>query len=206
VLEAFRHNEGRPTGQPSVTLVGGFAGSGKSESARFLSAVTGWPILDKDTLTRGLAEQLLIAHGADVNDRHSELYLTKVRPYEYRCMMDAALENLACGLSSVLTAPFVKEFTDESWLQRTANRFATHNAKLTVVWVKCNIESMRDHIEFRGAARDAWKIANWDDYLSSINPDFEPTWPHYTVDNRLNAAVAMADQAREIALRVRNGV
>jgi len=189
-------------GPLSMTLVGGFAGSGKSEFARFLSAVTGWTILDKDILTRALVEQLLISLDGDPNDRQTELYQTRVRPHEYRCLLDQALENLACGISVILTAPFLREYTDGAWLRRVQNRCAAHGASLTVVWVKCDVESMSDYLHFRGASRDAWKLANWDEYLAMIDPDFEPTFPHCVVDNGLNAAVALAEQAREIAMRV----
>lgn len=203
VLDAYQQTR-RASNRLSLTLVGGFAGSGKSEFARFLSAVTGWTILDKDTLTRALVEQLLLAHGGDINDRHTPLYQEKVRPYEYRCLLDAAMENLKAGVSTVLTAPFLKEFADEAWLRRVQNRCAALQAAFTVVWVKCDVESMYDYISFRGAARDTWKLNNWDEYLATIDPDFEPQFPHYTVDNRLNAAVALADQAREIAMRMQS--
>ena len=42
-----------------LILVGGYAGSGKSEFGSFLSNITGWTLLDKDLLTRPLAEGLL---------------------------------------------------------------------------------------------------------------------------------------------------
>ena len=192
----------RHTDALSVTLVGGYAGSGKSEFARFLSAVTGWTILDKDTLTRALVEQLLLAHGGDPNDRQTQLYLEKVRPYEYRCMLDAAMENLKAGVSTVLTAPFLKELTDPNWVVRFKNRCKTYNASFFVVWVRSDVESMYDYISYRGAARDAWKLAHWDEYAASINPALRPDFPHYLVDNSLNAAVALADQATEISLRM----
>lgn len=206
VLTAYKHHERAETQTLSVTFVGGFAGSGKSEFSRFLGAATRWAILDKDTLTRPLVEQLLLSLGSDVNDRHSDIYRTKVRPFEYRCLLDAAEENLACGISTVVAAPFLREFDDTSWIQRVSNRMRRHNASISAIWVKCDVQSMYDYIAHRGAARDAWKLSNWEDYLASIDPDFEPPFPHYTVDNRLNAAVALADQAREIALRVKNEI
>lgn len=206
VLEAYQRHENVETQPLSITFVGGFAGSGKSEFARFLSAVTGWAILDKDTLTRPLVEQLLLSFGSDVNDRHTQTYHTKVRAFEYRCLMNTAEENLACRISTVLTAPFLREFEDASWMERVSNRCARHNASMTVVWVKCDIQSMYDYLAYRGAARDAWKLGNWEEYLTAIDPDFEPPFPHYTVDNRLNSAVALADQARELALRMKNDI
>lgn len=202
VLNAYQQQENGMHRSISVVLVGGFAGSGKSEFARFLSSVTGWTILDKDTITRALVERLLLAYSEDVNDRHSAFYQEHVRPFEYRCLMDAMIENLRCGVSAVVTAPFVREFTDIEWLVRVRNRCAAYRARLSIVWMKCDEESMHDYIAFRGAARDTWKVNNWRDYLDTIDPDFDPPFEHYTVDNRLNAAVALADQAREIAARV----
>jgi predicted kinase/transcriptional regulator with XRE-family HTH domain len=204
VLTAYQRHERTETQTLSITFVGGFAGSGKSEFSRFLGTTTGWAVLDKDTITRPLVEQLLLSLGCDIHDRHSEVYRTKVRPFEYRCLLDAAEENLSCGISTVVAAPFLREFDDTSWMQRVSNRMRRHNVSMSAVWVKCDVQSMYDYIAHRGAARDAWKLSNWEEYLTSIDPDFEPSFPHYTVDNRLNAAVALADQAREIALRVRN--
>jgi len=201
VLDAYQQQ--RSTAEaPCIVLVGGFAGSGKSEFARFLSSVTGWAILDKDTITRALVERLLLACGGDVNDRHSTLYMEHVRPFEYRCLMDAMTENLRCGVSTVVTGPFVREFADMQWMMRVRNRCAAYRARLSVVWMNCDEESMHDYIAFRGAARDSWKLNNWPDYIDTIDLEFAPPFDHHSVDNRLNAAVALADQAREIAARV----
>jgi predicted kinase/transcriptional regulator with XRE-family HTH domain len=199
ILDAHEHQHAGPK---SLTLVGGYAGSGKSEFARFLSALTGWCVLDKDVLTRPLVEELLTAHGLDANDRHSPTYRTLVRPFEYRGLMDAGDLNLRSGISTVVTAPFIAEFADPDWLTRLANRCTGLGATLVVIWVQCDEESMRDYMRFRSAARDAWKLANWSEYMETVNPAFEPAVPHYTVDNRLNAAVALADQARGIARAV----
>ena len=172
VLNAYQQQRGT-TGPLCVVLVGGFAGSGKSEFARFLSSVTGWTILDKDTVTRALTERLLLAHGKDPNDRHSAFYREQVRPFEYRCAIDAMTENLRCGVSTVVTAPFIQEFADAEWVERVRNRCAAYQARFSVVWMNCDVESMRDYIVFRSAARDGWKITNWQDYLDTIDPEFK---------------------------------
>ena len=116
--------------------------------------------------------------------------------------MDAMTENLRCGVSTVVTGPFVREFADMQWMMRVRNRCAAYRARLSVVWMNCDEESMHDYISFRGAARDGWKLNNWPDYIDTIDLEFAPPFDHYSVDNRLNAAVALADQAREIAARV----
>jgi predicted kinase len=174
VLNAYQQQR-RTSGPLCVVLVGGFAGSGKREFARFLSSVTGWTILDKHTITHVLAEHLLLAHGKDPNDRHSAFYIEQVRPLEYRCLIDAMTENLRCRVSTVVTAPFVRKFADVDWVERVRNRCAAYGARFSVVWLTCDEESMRDYIVFRGAARDSWKISNWQDYLDTIDPKFTPS-------------------------------
>ena len=179
-------------------LVGGFAGSGKSEFAKFLGSLTGWPILDKDSLTRPLVDQLLVALGGEANDRSSDLYREKIRPLEYRCLMEAAWDNLDCGISTILDAPFIAEFSQADWMQRFHNRCKSKRVSVAAIWVECDPDSMREYIEFRGAPRDMWKMEAWEEYLSTLNLEMRPQGPHFVVDNRLGAAIAAADQARDV--------
>lgn len=196
-----RRGAGLPRHRTTLTLVGGYAGSGKSEIARFLGMVTAWAVLDKDTLTGPMVEQLLRAHGADPDDRHSELYAGHVRPYEYRCLMDAAWDNLGCGVSVVLDAPFVGQFSNPEWMRGLTDRCAAERVTLHSVWVAADPASMREHIEFRGTPRDAWKLRNWDTYAAGLDPETRPVTPHFVVDNRHGTAVALADRAREALIR-----
>ncbi|MEY9876017.1 putative kinase/transcriptional regulator with XRE-family HTH domain [Streptacidiphilus sp. MAP12-33] len=199
VIDAWqRRTSGDVTSGPTVLLVGGFAGSGKSEYAKFLGGLTGWPILDKDSLTRPLVDQLLVALGGEANDRSSDLYREKVRPLEYRCLMEAAWDNLDCGISTILDAPFILEFSQSDWMQRFYNRCKSKRVAVASIWVECDPDSMREYIEFRGAARDVWKMEAWDEYLASLNLELRPQGPHFIVDNRLGAAIAAADQARDM--------
>ncbi|MEU5431245.1 AAA family ATPase [Streptomyces olivoreticuli] len=199
LLGAWRaHTEWSTNQSPSVVLVGGFAGSGKSEFAKFIGRLTGWPILDKDSLTRPLVDQLLVALGGEANDRSSDLYREKIRPLEYRCLMEAAWDNVDCGVSTILDAPFISEFSQSSWMQRFYNRCKSKRVSVATIWVECDPDSMREYIEFRGAARDIWKMEAWEEYLGSIDLEMRPQGPHFVVDNRLGAAIAMADQARDV--------
>ncbi|MFF4902863.1 AAA family ATPase [Streptomyces sp. NPDC001068] len=198
IIDAWkrRHTGGDPH-RPSLILVGGYAGSGKTELARFFVQLTGWPLLDKDPLTRPLVEKLLVALGADPNDRHTNVYRENVRPVEYDCLMQPAMANIKCGISTVLTAPFISEMTNADWMQRLANRCNALGVDVYPVWVRCDEESMREYITFRSAARDAWKLARWGEYVSTIDMDLRPAVPHLVVDNRLGTAVSLADQARQ---------
>lgn len=197
ILDAWkrRHTGGDPN-RPQVVLVGGFAGSGKTEFARFLTQLTGWPLLDKDPLTRPLVEQLLVALGGDANDRHTDLYRERVRPVEYDCLMQAAYANINCGISTVLTAPFIAEMTSAAWMSRLTNRCSALGVDVSPIWVQCDRDSMREYISFRSAARDAWKLQRWDEYMSTVDMDLRPAVPHLVVDNRMGTAISLADQAR----------
>jgi len=169
--------------RPRVLFVGGYAGSGKTELGRILARGTGWPMLDKDTLTRPILEAALEMIGLSPNDRESETYLTKMRPREYESLMAATNENVACGNSAIVTAPFVKEFRDQAWVDRVTATFGALGADVSFVWVYCDPDSMHGYIRHRGAARDGAKLADWDKYLSSIDLEFRPLGPHFVVDN-----------------------
>ncbi|TDC82502.1 GntR family transcriptional regulator [Micromonospora sp. KC606] len=183
--------------KPRVVLIGGYAGSGKTELGRILARATGWPMLDKDTLTRPIVEAALEILGQSPNDRESETYLKVVRPREYEALSSAAEENVQCGNSAIVTAPFIAEFQDAQWLNRTKARFADMGAAVSVVWVYCDPDTMNLYIRRRGAARDAAKLADWSGYLSRIDPDFRPLVEHVVVNN-CTSARPLQDQAEAL--------
>ncbi|MFE5595736.1 AAA family ATPase [Streptomyces sp. NPDC056549] len=195
---------GRTNGEairPALIMIGGYAGSGKTEISRFIAQLTGWPILDKDPLTRPLAEALLVALGSDPNDRHSDLYRENVRPLEYKCLMESAISNIQCGISTVLSAPFIKEMTDAACMRELADQVMPFGAEIFPVWVRCDQESMYEHITFRAAARDGWKLQQWDEYAATIDFELRPSVPHHVIDNRLGSMVGLLDRARQALAR-----
>jgi predicted kinase len=179
-------------------MVGGYAGSGKSEFSRFISQLTGWPVLDKDPITRPLVERLLVELGGDPNDRHSDVYREQVRPLEYQCLLETAYANIDCAISTVLTAPFVAEATDARWMRRLINRCEARGVTVVVVWIHCDLDTMHENISFRSAARDSWKLQNWETYSAGLDLDLRPVVPHLSVDNRLGAAISLTDQVRQV--------
>ncbi|MFJ7912616.1 AAA family ATPase [Kitasatospora sp. NPDC096204] len=197
IMDAWRrrHTGGDPH-KPTLVLVGGYAGSGKTELARFLSEISGWPLLDKDPMCRPLVESLLVALGSNRNDRHTETYRSKVRPLEYESLMAAVNANIDCGISSIVTAPLIAELSDEGWMRRLESRCEARGVTVAPVWVRCDVDSMRDYISYRSAARDTWKLDNWAEYVAGLNVELRPVVDHLVVDNRYGAAVAMADRAR----------
>ncbi|WP_245741006.1 AAA family ATPase [Nonomuraea maritima] len=202
VIDAWRCQPGPDNSQPVLTLVAGYAGSGKTKFSRFLCEITGWALLDKDTLTRPLVERLLVSLGGDPHDRHTELYLQDVRPLEYRCLMETAFDNLEAGTSTVVSAPFIAELADSDWVARLSDRCTSRGIDVVVAWVRCDVDSMRKHIELRGDARDTWKLQNWESYASTLNTETSPPTAHITIDNRLGAATYLTDQARDALNRI----
>lgn len=182
---------------PRVILIGGYPGSGKTELGRIIACQTGWAILDKDTTTRPVVEAALERLGHSPHDRESETYLTLIRPAEYEALMATLSENLQCGSNVVVTAPFIRELSDEAWCDRLAATVAAHNGTLQVVWVYCDAITMHTYIRRRGAARDDYKLANWDEYMSQLDFVFAPKAPHVRLDNSAGAR-PLQEQAKEL--------
>ena len=194
--EQAEHHETRLT-TPQVVMIGGYAGSGKSELGRILARETGWPMLDKDTLTRYVVEAALELQGLSRNDRESDVYLNTIRPGEYASLLEAMSENVQCGNSAIVTAPFIREFSNDGWLAKIQATCRNLGATLTIVWVYCDADTMHTYVRHRDAARDSTKLANWEQYLANIDVDFRPAVPHAVVDNSANGEL-LPDQARSL--------
>ncbi|MEU4673970.1 GntR family transcriptional regulator [Amycolatopsis sp. NPDC023774] len=186
---------------PVVLLIGGYAGSGKTQLGRIVASHTHWALLDKDSTTRAVVEAALQAIGQSPHTRESPEYRTIIRPAEYQALMTGVLENLECGTSVVATAPFVAELADEEWCEQARRDVEAHGGRLAVAWVRCDAETMHRYITYRGAARDAEKLADWKGYINSINLDYEPVVEHQIIDNN-GAKRSLEQQAEEMLARI----
>lgn len=191
----------RPT-RPQVVLVGGWPGSGKSEFARVLARSTGWALLDKDTIARPIIEPALEDLGSTFDDRESDIYLTRIRPREYEALNAVIHDNIECGNSCIGTAPYLREFNNRAWIENVVARLGADQADVTFVWVRCAIETMHLYLRRRGAARDSWKLANWDEYASGVDLSFRPEAPHVVIDNDPGSEPLQA-QARRLLNDIR---
>lgn len=188
--------------RPTVVLVGGYAGSGKTELGRIITRRTGWAILDKDSTTRPVVEAALTKLGLSPHDRESETYLDTIRPAEYEALLATMTENIECGASVVVTAPFIRELSDSAWCQRIAATVQESGGNLQVAWVRCDADSMLSYIRRRGAARDSAKLARWQEYLGSVDLNYEPALPHTIIDNN-QGAQPLQDQAAALIAKAR---
>ncbi|UMP02242.1 GntR family transcriptional regulator [Amycolatopsis sp. EV170708-02-1] len=186
-----------------VVFVGGFAGSGKTELGRVLARETGWAMLDKDTTTRSVVEVALEMQGLSPNDRESDVYVDKIRPREYEALIATMTENVQCGNSVIVTAPFIREFSDPAWVSRIQATCKDLGAVPSFVWVYCDASTMHTYVRHRGAARDAAKLANWDTYVAGIDLELRPPVPHVVIDNSASSR-PLQDQARDLVSTILN--
>lgn len=182
---------------PRVVFIGGYAGSGKTELGRILARETGWAILDKDTLTRPVVEAALEVVGRSPHDRESDFYLKSIRPREYESLINTMTENLTCHASVIVTAPFLREFADEAWINRTRATCRDLGAVETFVWISCDADTMHTYVRHRGAARDAAKLADWPAYIAGIDLELRPPGPHVVVENSASSK-PLQEQARSL--------
>src|SRR5690606_10522915 len=106
-----------------------------------LARETGWALLDKDTIARPIIEPALEDLGSTIDDRESDVYLSRIRPREYEALAAVVRENVECGNSAIAAAPYLREFVDQSWLDRAVASAEMAGASATFVWVRCTIET-----------------------------------------------------------------
>jgi gluconate kinase len=182
----------------SLIMIGGLSGSGKTTVSKVLAKMWKAAFIDKDTVTSGFVDQMMITLGRTAHDRDSQEYLDKVRPIEYQCFLDTVLENVALGNRTIACAPFLTEFSDDQWRKDIEQRVAAANPCGTVsyFWINCDLEITRQRILLRDNPRDRLKLTVWDDYVNFAGSLAPMSAPVSVVDNSSSNDVRKA--AREI--------
>lgn len=193
-----------PPAIPKLVVIGGLAGSGKTEIGQRLARQLGWVFFDKDSLTRRLVESRLELAGSTPNDRESVEYVQHIRPLEYRALEETAMLNLRRGCSCVLAAPYVRELRSPEWYADSKVAVEGAGAQMIVVWAYCDADTMLLQLTNRGAARDDWKLAHWDEYLQWAEPARRPVKFDVEVDNSRAPGEALPSQILRLAGLVRS--
>jgi tRNA uridine 5-carbamoylmethylation protein Kti12 len=123
--------------------------------------------LDKDTLIV-LSKQIFAVANQEYN-RSSDFFENNIRDYEYKAIVDIALEALDYDDLVLINAPFTREIRNKEYIENLRAELAKKNAKLVVIWVQTDVDVCRQRMIERNSDRDTWKLNNWDKYISSVN-------------------------------------
>ncbi|HEX4215579.1 MAG TPA: AAA family ATPase [Candidatus Dormibacteraeota bacterium] len=137
--------------------------------------------------------------GESQHDREGDTYLSAIRPAEYEALLECTRENVECGNSAIMVAPFIRKLGDPAWCRTAAAGFGGLGAVIHAVWVHCDAESMRTRLAHRGAARDSSKLANWDRYLEGVDLGYTPAMPHTVMHNSPSSVPLRAQAGRLLA-------
>jgi transcriptional regulator with XRE-family HTH domain len=121
---------------PTLVLVGGYAGSGKTEFARFLSDLSGWIYLDKDAMTR-LTERL--------SSPWSPTPTTATPPST--SPTSAPTNTTASSTPPTPTSPTDVKLHTPRLAPRLTHRCQAHGVTVTAIWLHSDLDTMYEYSE-----------------------------------------------------------
>lgn len=157
-------------------VVSGVSASGKSTLGRALAAHLGWALLDLDTMTNPLFELLggeraVVSAGAGAR--------SPINSARYRCLIEAAAENLALGTGVVLVAPFTAERSSTAAWSGLCADLGVSAEGVALIWVDLDPAEVAARRTRRAAPRDVVRMADGVIFAEAVSV---PVVPHRRVD------------------------
>lgn len=147
--ELFALAAGYATGPtcPTLLLVGGLMGTGKSTLASLLHTELGWTLISSDTTRKKLAD---LEASEPQHDAYGEgLYTSAWTSRVYQQMLEQAATTLASGRSVILDATF----TRRAHRHAAAQEAALHGANLVFIECQCPREIALQRLSQRWQTR-----------------------------------------------------
>ena len=79
------------------------------------------------------------------------------------------IRRLLLTLYLVLGFAFIEAQNSSLYLSYCDGKLAEAGARLSVIWVVTDPEVCHQRMIDRNSDRDTWKLANWEEYLSTVN-------------------------------------
>jgi predicted kinase len=151
-----------------IVLVAAPPACGKNYvSDKLLQSLSGVVYIDKDDLS-GFVDLIFTLTGEEKN-RDGEFFINNVRPCEYQTLNALALTAIRYSDTVILNAPFLKEVRDVRYMSELKKHVNAAGAQLVLIWITASRDVLYSRMVKRGAERDTWKLANFDEYISGID-------------------------------------